>query len=67
MLSPTNSFLITGNKKDYPVAVFDTNIIISIEKNNGDLFNFCLISFNIEKFTQAFKELNKLNRLEKRN
>ena len=61
MYNRDNSCLITGNKKDFPTFIFDTDGVISAEKDqlNG-MRSFCLMKFNQEKFDIAYSEYLKM-------
>lgn len=54
------SLLITGNKKDYSSTIFDVEGIINIEKNDGDIKSYCILSFNNGRFQSRLKQLNSL-------
>ncbi len=44
-------YLITGNRKDFPISVFDTvDLITREDEHNGSIESFCVIQFNAGKF-----------------
>lgn len=62
MLQCESSAIITGNKKDFPSSVFDTNGILSYETKEGNIRSFSVIAFNKEKYLACDKALNRLER-----
>lgn len=60
MLTPYASFIITGNRKDFPNCIFDNISILNLENQNGTVQPFYVIQFNSGKFTQCYKALEKI-------
>jgi len=61
MYNRDNSYLITGNKKDFPTFIFDTIGVISAEKDQSNgMRSFCLMKFNQSKFDHAYTEYLKM-------
>lgn len=64
MLLSKRAVLITGDKKHFPSCIFDLMGVISVEmiiKDNETFRNFAVISFNEEKFSRCYSELEKLD------
>jgi len=61
MLNPGSSVLITGNKKDFPICVFDVVGVINFEQEgDGSMRAYTVVEFSREKFEKSFDELNKV-------
>lgn len=61
MYNRDNSYLITGNKKDFPTFIFDTDGVISVEKDQlSGMRSFCLMKFNQSKFNLAYSDYLKM-------
>jgi hypothetical protein len=58
-----SSAIITGNKKDFPSAVFDTIGVISYETNDNQIKTFSIIVFNKDKFEECTKALLKIQKI----
>ncbi|MBU1046563.1 hypothetical protein KKH36_02170 [Patescibacteria group bacterium] len=56
-----NSCIITGNKKDFPLFVFDTLAVLNLEEDEGSLKSFCVLKFNEKKFSSCLLKYNKLH------
>jgi len=62
MRFPGRTVIITGNKKDFPLCVFDTKAIINHEsKKDGKIQVFSILEFNEVKFEKCLEDLSKLS------
>lgn len=60
MLHNEASFILTGNKRDYPSAVFDVKAVFNYENPDGSLRTYCLIEFNKNKFETCYASLQRM-------
>ena len=63
MLNPQASFIITGNRRDFPSCIFNNVAILNLENANGFSQAFYLIEFDTKKFDKCYLLLKNLNSL----
>ena len=60
MLSAGTTFIITGNKRDFPNSIFDVITVISIEQNDGGMKPYTILCFNKTKFDECYAAMNNM-------
>lgn len=60
--NPKKYFILTGNKKDFPISVFDVVETIVVEDDSGQTISYFLLSFNESKYATCVEEIKKLSR-----
>lgn len=53
-------YLITGNKKDFPLCVFNTTGVFNIEQADGQMKAISIVQFSRDKFNNCYQELQKV-------
>lgn len=58
MLQSNTTVLITGNKKHFPLCIFDTLTVYNVEQDgDGSMRAYCVVSFNQNKFKKYLEQL----------
>ena len=60
--NPNKYLLLTQNKKDFPICIFDVVGTILLEKDSGEAVTYFLLKFNVQKFENCTEELKKLSK-----
>jgi hypothetical protein len=60
--NPKKYFILTQNKKDFPICIFDVLATIMVEKDSGEVPTYFLLKFNEQKFATCVEEMKKLSK-----
>lgn len=50
------SYIVTGNKKDFPSFIFDTISVINYEQKDGSMRAISILQFNKDKFEKTYEQ-----------